>query len=188
MYACSVHLQQTALASYLTSGELPQRTGSAAPYSAPNEVYETADGWMLVAAYHPQRWVSFCECLGLSGLVEDERFATSPLRVANRGDLAALVTPALKKRTTGEWVAMLSAVDIICAPVLDYRAVTGSEQFTRAALSARVTQPGIGEMRVIAPMCFDAGRRVPDTAAIRPAPRLGEHTEEIRLSSGGWPM
>jgi crotonobetainyl-CoA:carnitine CoA-transferase CaiB-like acyl-CoA transferase len=188
MYACAVHLQQTALASYLTSGELPQRNGNAAPYSAPNEVYETADGWMLVAAYHPRRWVSFCECLGMPELVDDRRFATSPLRVENREELAALAAPVLKKRATEEWVAMLSAVDIICAPVLDYEAVIGSEQFIRAALSARVTQPGIGEMRVIAPMCFDLARQAPGAAAIRPAPRLGEHAEEIRSSAGGWPM
>lgn len=186
MYACAMHLQQTALASYLTSGELPRRTGNAAPYSAPNEVYETADGWMLVAAYHPQRWASFCECFGMSGLMEDQRFATSALRVANRGELTALVAPALKKRTTDEWISILSAVDIICAPVLDYQAVTRSEQFIRATLSARVTQPEVGEIQVIGPMCFDEATHLRQNPAIRPAPRLGEHTEEIRSPTGGW--
>lgn len=186
MYACAMHLQQTALASYLTSGSLPARTGNAAPYSAPNEVYETADGWLLVAAYHPQRWKAFCECLGLPELLVDERFATSPLRVAHRAELGALVTPALKSGTTGEWVQRLSAVDIICAPVLDYRAVTASEQFIGAALSARVAQPGVGELTVVPPMRFEAA---PDAAAplLRPAPRLGEHTHEIRsVAHGPW--
>lgn len=181
MYSCAMQMQQTALASYLTSGELPKRTGNAAPYSAPNEVYETADGWLLVAAYHPERWNSFCECLGKPELLKDERFATSPLRVANRGELTALITPELKKKTTREWMDMLSAVDIICAPVLDYEGVTGSEQFIRAALSARVSQPGIGELRVVPPMAVEASR-VPQATVLRPAPRLGEHTEEIRSS------
>lgn len=186
MYACAMHLQQTALASYLTSGELPRRTGNAAPYSAPNEVYETANGWMLVAAYHPRRWVSFCECLGMTELMEDQRFATSALRVANRGELTALVAPVLKKRPTDEWIAMLSAVDIICSPVLDYQAVTSSEQFIRASLSARVTQPGVGEIQVIGPMCFDEAMHQRQNPTIRPAPRLGEHTAEIRSPTGGW--
>lgn len=186
MYSCAMYLQQTALASYLTSGELPRRTGNAAPYSAPNEVYETANGWMLVAAYHPQRWTSFCESLGMLELMEDPRFTTSALRVANRGELAALVTPALKKRTTDEWIAMLSAVDIICAPVLDYQAVTRSEQFTRAALSARVDQPGVGEVQMIGPMDFNTAMCSRTSPAIRPAPRLGEHSEEIRSAADPW--
>lgn len=186
MYTCAMHLQQTALASYMTSGELPQRTGNAAPYSAPNEVYETADGWMLVAAYHPGRWVSFCESLGMPELIENAQFATSALRVANRAELTTYVAPALKQRTTDEWVAMLSAVDIICAPVLNYQAVTRSEQFVRAALAARVAQPGVGELEVIGPMNFDAATHAQQNTAIRPAPRLGEHTNEIRSPAGRW--
>lgn len=186
MYACAMQMQQTALASYLTSGELPQRTGNAAPYSAPNEVYATADGWLLVAAYHPQRWQAFCECLGLPELLQDARFASSPLRVAHRAELAALVTPALQRRPTAHWVECLSAADIICAPVLDYEAVTGSAQFMGSALSARVTQPGIGELGVVPPIDFVASD-APGRAPILPAPRHGEHNDVIRAARGRWP-
>ena len=179
MYSCAMQLQQTALASYLTSGDLPERTGNAAPYSAPNEAYETADGWLLVAAYHPDRWRSFCACLNMPHLVDDHRFATSPLRVANRHELTMLIAPMLKRRTTQQWVEKLSSVDIICSPVLDYQAVTHSEQFKRAGLSAQVMQPGIGEVNVVPPMTFGPIGG-PMSSGLRPAPGLGEHTDEIR--------
>ncbi|MDF3883008.1 CaiB/BaiF CoA transferase family protein [Cupriavidus basilensis] len=181
MYSCAMQLQQTALASYLTSRDLPERTGNAAPYSAPNEVYETADGWLLVAAYHPARWKSFCVCLKMPHLTDDHRFATSPLRVANRHELTTLIAPTLKQRTTQQWVETLSSVDIICSPVLDYQAATRSEQFKRAGLSAQVMQPGIGEMRVVPPMTFEAASGSTPNV-LRPAPTLGEHTDEIRAT------
>ena len=59
-------LQQSSITSYLTDGVLPQRQGSAAPYSAPNEAFETADGWIMVAAYNGGRWDRLCEVLGRS--------------------------------------------------------------------------------------------------------------------------
>src|SRR3546814_17019649 len=55
MFASSIQLQQVSLASYLSTKEVPIPCGSGAPYSAPNEAYPTKDGWVMVAAYHPQR-------------------------------------------------------------------------------------------------------------------------------------
>src|SRR3546814_702276 len=72
MYASAMQLQQVSLASYLSTKEVPVPCGSAAPYSAPNEAYPTKDGWIMVAAYHPQRWPEFCALLGLNALADDE--------------------------------------------------------------------------------------------------------------------
>ena len=63
-------LQQLNLSSYLTSGDLPLPSGSAASYAAPNETFPTRDGWIMVAAYQPVRWRAFCDVLGHPALPE----------------------------------------------------------------------------------------------------------------------
>ena len=87
---CALALQQPALTSYLANGVLPERIGSAAPYSAPNEAFQTADGWIMVAAYIGDRWSRLCTALNLPHLIADERFDTSAHRVANRAAVVLL--------------------------------------------------------------------------------------------------
>jgi len=84
LYNCALMLQLSAVTSYLSSGELPLRTGTAAPYSAPNEAYPTKDGWIMIAAYHDDRWLALCNLLGKPELAIHSDFATIPTRVANR--------------------------------------------------------------------------------------------------------
>src|SRR3546814_19736304 len=47
MFASSIQLQQVYLASYLSTKEVPIPCGSGAPYSAPNEAYQTKHGWEM---------------------------------------------------------------------------------------------------------------------------------------------
>ncbi|HEY6512260.1 MAG TPA: CoA transferase, partial [Burkholderiaceae bacterium] len=81
---CALALQQSSITSYFADGQLPLRAGSAAPYSAPNQAFQTRDGWVMIAAYMPERWTKLCDLLGVAQLATDPRFATSPQRVANR--------------------------------------------------------------------------------------------------------
>ncbi|HEY0294664.1 MAG TPA: CoA transferase, partial [Bordetella sp.] len=41
-------LQQTSITNYLSEQVVPEKMGSAAPYSAPNEAFPTQDGWIMV--------------------------------------------------------------------------------------------------------------------------------------------
>ncbi len=114
-------LQQSSITSYLADGELPVRSGSAAPYSAPNQAFETADGWIMVAAYTPERWERLCELLGLPGLAT--RSALRDLAAA-RGEPAArwsLRSPRCSRRAaTDDWLPALRAADILCSRVATY--------------------------------------------------------------------
>ena len=64
LYNCALMLQQSAHRLLSVSGEKPVPSGSAAPYSAPNEAYPTQDGWIMIAAYHEDRWRAFCGVAG----------------------------------------------------------------------------------------------------------------------------
>jgi len=176
MFAAGVQLQQLGLNSYLASGDVPLPCGSAAPYSAPNEAFPTADGWLMIAAYQPKRWATLCRIVGIPEMTDDPLLATSDLRVANRAEMVALVSARTRLQTTSELMAALEAGDVICGPVNNYADVSASPAF--AGMTSFVTHPEAGELRVIAPLdtgCTGAYR----TAAMQPAPRLGEHTREV---------
>jgi crotonobetainyl-CoA:carnitine CoA-transferase CaiB-like acyl-CoA transferase len=176
MYAAAIQLQQMGLASYLASGDAPVACGSAAPYSAPNEAFPTADGWIMIAAYQPKRWASICRILGVPQLIEHPLFRTSALRVAHRGAMFEQLAARTRRSGSAELLAALEAGDIICGPVNTYAEVAASPPFE--AMTASFHHPESGEVRVIGPLrtgWSDAYRQAPP----RPAPLLGEHTAEV---------
>ena len=78
MYNTALMLQQTSIASYLASGELPFKNGSAAPYAAPNEAIRTKDGYIMIAAYQPAKWNALCKFIGCEHLLDDPMFVDDP--------------------------------------------------------------------------------------------------------------
>ena len=173
MFGSAIALQQTGLATYLHDREVPARSGSAAPYSTPNEALRCADGWIMVAAYHPARWRAFCRVLGVPELADDPRFAEADVRLQNRAELVTLLEQALMTRSKHEWLPLLYQADIICGPINDYREVTESAAFRAAALAETSLHPSAGELNLPRSPFRHPG------SVRRPAPRLGEHNREV---------
>lgn len=183
MFGSAIALQQLSFASYFYDHEVPQRTGSAAPYSAPNEALRCADGWIMVAAYHPARWVAFCELLGIPELAKDARFAKAADRLANRPELVALLEQQLCKKSKLEWLALLQQADIICGPINDYSEVVESPVFRAADLTEQVEHPNAGVLALPR-----SPFRTPGEPLLRPAPMLGQHTSEVFKGLGCTPV
>jgi crotonobetainyl-CoA:carnitine CoA-transferase CaiB-like acyl-CoA transferase len=181
LYNSSVMLQQSAVASYLSSGELPARTGTAAPYSAPNEAYPTKDGWIMVAAYHEERWLAFCGVLGDPALAVHPEFATNSKRVANRPKLAAEVGKRLAAKTSAEWQGLLEAADIICGPIADYATLLASPQLAHNGVIVETSNTVAGTLRMPG---LAMGDRDAQSRVRRGPPAIGEHSREILTEFG----
>jgi len=181
LYNGALMLQQSAIASYLSSGDLPVRSGSAAPYSAPNEAYPTRDGWIMIAAYHEDRWTAFCAVLGDPSLATHADFATNPLRVANRGKLMREVSQRLAAKTTAEWQKVLEAADIICGPIAGYDEVMASPQLTHNGTIVEMQHPKAGRVRMPGAALGD---RDSQSRVHQPPPMIGEHSREILAGFG----
>lgn len=174
-------LQQSSLTSYLADGQLPVRAGSAAPYSAPNQAFRTQDGWIMVAAYMPGRWRSLCETLGLPQLLDDPRFATSPLRVANRDAMVDALTAVFVTRTTAAWLPRLEAADILCARVATYDDVAAHPQVAANRMLAETDHPTLGKIRMPGfPVCSASV----NARQHQPAPACGQHTATVLREIG----
>ena len=180
LFASSLVLQQAPLTAYLATGETPRRCGSGAPYATPNEAYETSDGYILIAAYQPERWTRFCCAIGRPEIADHPCFATLEARMEHRLPLTGLIEAALRRRTTAEWLALLEGQDIICAPVADYATTLASPQIAAAGLLVETDHAKAG--RVAMPG-FSIGRRPPSPRS--PAPMLGEHQYLIDPAAKG---
>ncbi|SDJ53904.1 Crotonobetainyl-CoA:carnitine CoA-transferase CaiB [Bradyrhizobium sp. Rc2d] len=170
LYASALMLQQVPLLGYLTTKELPKRCGSGAPYATPNEAYTTADGYILIAAYQPERWANLCSAIGRPDLQTNVRFATLPDRMRNRAALTRELNEVFARCGTDEWIALLEPVGIICAPVATYDDVAASPQLP--AILTTIHHASAGEF--VLPGFAIGGAAM---SARLPPPRLGEHDD-----------
>ncbi|EYS86430.1 carnitine dehydratase [Cupriavidus sp. SK-4] len=174
-------LQQSSITSYCADGQLPERVGSAAPYSAPNQAFRTADGWVMVAAYMPERWRRLCDVLGRPELADDPRFATSPLRVANRAAMVEVLTSEFVTRPTDAWLTSLQDADILCARVATYEDVMAHPQVAANRMVQRVRHDTLGEIRMPG---FPINSAQENALPSRPAPACGQHTQAVLAELG----
>lgn len=181
MFASAIAVQQMAFASFFADGVAPERIGSAAPYAAPNEAVRCADGWIMLAAYHPSRWQALCHVLECPALLVDPRFQDLTGRIAHRQELVRLLETRTTLRPRSEWLERFEAADIICAPINNYAEVVASPAFASACVAEHVHHPVAGDL-TFARSPLKAVGEVPPPR--RPAPLVGEHTREILQEMG----
>lgn len=181
LFNSAIALQQVSLTNYLADGLVPERIGSAAPYSAPNEAFEASDGWLMVAAYNAGRWERLCDVLDLAPLAADPRFATSSQRVANRTEMRKLLGERFITKTRTDWLAALKHADILCAPVANYDDLLRHPQIHANGMMLTLDHPTIGSVRTPG---FPINSLEMRGAGHVHAPSLGEHSRMILQSSG----
>lgn len=176
LYETTLALMPYQLTSYLATGEMPGREGSAFPLIAPYQVFRTADGELMVVAGNDRLFRALCDVLGLSELAEDPRFATNPLRIANKAELI----PPLEKRFAAEesatWLERLNEAGVPAAPVQNVAQVAESEQ-TQAL---GILQVLAGHNSVALPLSVDDDR----IGYATPPPALGDHSAEVLAEAG----
>ncbi len=82
--------------------------------------FQTADGWIAVTVVKEANWVNWAGVLGRPDLAEDPRFATFAARGANLDALLQILNPIFRTRTTANWMAALTAANVLCSPINDF--------------------------------------------------------------------
>jgi crotonobetainyl-CoA:carnitine CoA-transferase CaiB-like acyl-CoA transferase len=172
----AISLQLPTLTSYLSDGVLPERIGSAAPYSAPNEAFQTADGWLMVAAYMGDRWERLCRVLQRPELAVDARFASSRLRTEHRAAMREALNACFRTRSTADWLCALEAEDILCAKVADYADLLRHPQLAANRALVSVNVPGHGVLRMPG---FPIDSCEANARPHRAAPALGQDQQAV---------
>lgn len=163
---------------HLTTGQKPKRRGNGHPNIVPYQVFETTDGYVIVAVGNDGQFRRFCDFLGVPDLADDPLYATNPARLENRDGLLAAIVPLLMARSTEDVIAGLENRKVPVGPVQTLDQVFGSEQVTARDMIAtvRTDDAAAGSVRLIGnPLKFS---RTPVTYRRAP-PRFGADTDDV---------
>ena len=135
----------------------------------------------MIGGVGDDRWPAFCAAVNMPDLRDDPRFNNGLARIQNIDQLYPLLDDKFLSKTTAEWIPILEAHDMICAPVQDYETLINDDQALANDYLLEVDHPLAGPMQVVGfPWKFS---ETPASAAAA-APELGQHTEEILLDLG----
>lgn len=161
---------------YLIGGEPPKRMGNAHPNIVPYQTFPTRDGDLILAIGNDSQFAKFCEAAGIPDLPKDARFVDNAARVANRDACAAVIAPAIRKKSTAEWVTLLEPLGVPCGPINRLDEVFANPQVQHRELKVDVPHPLSGSVPLVAnPINFS---RTP-LSYRTPPPLLGQHTDEV---------
>ena len=161
---------------YLTSGEIPRRWGNASPIIVPYQTFPTSDGWMIVGAGNDGQFRHFVTAGGEAHLADNPSYRTNPDRVLHRKQLVPLLETMTRKKTKGEWIALLEAANVPCGPINNFKEVFENEQVIARKVQIDVPHPTVGTMKLVAsPMKLS---KTPTEVRMAP-PTLGQHTNEV---------
>jgi crotonobetainyl-CoA:carnitine CoA-transferase CaiB-like acyl-CoA transferase len=162
--------------SYLVAGQLPVRVGLGSQLTAPYGDFDCADGKIMIAVGNDKQFVQLCKVLERPDLIADERFDTTPKRVANKLVLLPILGEIFRTQTIAHWMPLLREAVVPSAPIYDFKQVFEDPQIQHRQLVKEIPHPLSGTMRVVGnPLNFSAT----PLEYGRPPPLLGQHTAEV---------
>ena len=162
---------------YLMDGT-HERLGNQHPNIVPYQVFETADGHVIVAAGNDAQFARFCDILNRPDLPADPAYTTNPARLINRTALIAVLEGEVKTWTKANLITRMEQAKVPGGPIHTLPEVFASDQV--AAREMKITMPYAGAQSgavdlIGNPIKFSA---TPVTYRY-PPPTCGEHTQEI---------
>ena len=168
-------------AGYLATGVAPQRAGNAHQNIVPYQVFEVADGHLILAVGNDGQFARFCTVAGCPELAADPRFARNAGRVRERAVLVPLLAQRMRTRSRSAWLDALEAAKVPCGPINDLAEVFADPQVRARAMTVEVPHPLAGALRLVAsPMKLG---RTP-VQYRRAPPLLGADTDAVLAESG----
>jgi crotonobetainyl-CoA:carnitine CoA-transferase CaiB-like acyl-CoA transferase len=168
-------------ANYLTTGIAPQRAGNAHQNIVPYQVFEVADGHIILAVGNDNQFAKFCAVGGRPEIAKDARFARNAERVRNRAVLVPMLAQIMKSKSRAVWLELLEAAKVPCGPINDLADVFADPQVREREMTVQMPHPLAGSVRLVAsPMKFS----LTPVQYRRPPPLLGEHTDQVLREFG----
>ena len=178
MLDCQVAIMENAFTRYFTLGEIPERIGTRHPSSTPFQAFETADGHVVIAIMggSTEQWPLFCAAIEHAELIDDERYQSGWGRTQHYDELIPVINEAMRQKSTGEWVELLSSMGIPVGPVQNIAEVAMDPQVNGRGMFVDVDHPALGSVKFAGnPMKLS---RTPVVDAVSP-PDLGEHSADV---------
>jgi crotonobetainyl-CoA:carnitine CoA-transferase CaiB-like acyl-CoA transferase len=166
---------------FLQSGVLVPAVGNHLHDLGPAGMFETLDGRINITAWPDEAFHRLCVALELGDLWTDSRFATPRLRATHRDALTNILNAKLRLRVTADWMGILHRQRIPCGPIFDLKQVFADPQVRHNGMVLEYDDPTAGHRRLLG---FPVKLSEAPMDIRLPAPKLGEHTEEVLAELG----
>jgi formyl-CoA transferase len=185
IYEAVLAMMESLITEYDGAGYIRERTGPILPNVAPSNVFDTADGkLLLIAANQDTVFRRLAAAMGRPELAEDARYATHAARGAHQVELDGLINAWTKTLELAPLEALLTEHGVPCGLIYTAPDMLADPHFAAREAIVEVPHPAFGPLKMqnVAP-------RLSDTpGAIRHVgPDLGEHTEDVLTGLLGIP-
>jgi formyl-CoA transferase len=154
---------------YLIKGEVAGQAGNNHPTSSGTGMYQTADGYINIAASGDSLWEHFCKAADAADLLTDPDFKNVKLR--------ARLAEIMKRHSNDWWVDAMNKAGVPCGPINTIDKVFADPQVKHLRIARPVNHPKYGKQTVVGQPIHMSRYPQPDTLKHTPEP--GEHTEEV---------
>jgi formyl-CoA transferase len=167
------------LANWRITGQRKPRTGSRSTNTSPRNAYRTKDGgWVCLSASTQGMTEKLFRSIGREDMTADPRFANNPARLQHWQELDAIIGGWIAERTLAENLDHFDKAGVTIGPIMD----AGMLERDRYAIEreALIEVPDEDMPGGWLPM-HGLVPRLSGTPGVlaRPAPRIGEHNDEI---------
>lgn len=172
-------------ARWVSDGMRPPLAGNHSPRSAPNGLFEAADGQIIISAAN-RLFHRLCPALGASDLAEHPDYNTAPRRFENRVALNAEINRYTRKKTRAEWIEILNTAGVPCGPIYHVDEAFQDPQVQYLGVTRPVDHPQLGELQLLGQALHLEATPQPSRLR-RATPDTGQHTDEILAQIGYTP-
>ena len=154
---------------YLATGTAPNRMGNAHPNIVPYQVFDCADGFIIIAVGNDGQFSKFCNLLGQPQLASNPDYQTNADRLQNRTTLTEILGGLTKGWTKSDLLAACEDRGVPAGPINDLGEVFDDPQIIHRQM--RISPDGVPGVR--SPVRFSDA----DLSLENASPKLGEHQD-----------
>lgn len=173
IYEAVLNMMESLVTEFNVAGYVRERTGAILPNVSPSNVFDTADGkLLLIAANQDTVFKRLAEAMGRPDLAEDDRYATHSARGAHQQELDDLINDWTRTIPLGDLETKMNEHGVPCGLIYKVEDMLKDEHFKAREALVEVEHPDFGPimMQNVAPKLSETPGAVKHVG-----PQLGEH-------------
>lgn len=126
-------------------------------------------------------WSKFCKVVGIEALERHPKYKDIEVRRQNSEELVSILDTIFATKPSDEWLRQFDEEGLITAPIRPVSAMVNDPQVIANEYIIEFCDPVYGPTKVVG---FPYRLSKTPASVRKPAPALGQHTEEILLELG----
>ena len=177
IYEAVLNMMESLVTEYDVAGYVRERTGAILPNVSPSNVFDTADGkLLLIAANQDTVFRRLAAAMGRPDLAEDQRYATHSARGAFQQELDTIINDWTRTIPLADLEHLMNDSGVPCGLIYKAEDMIADPHFKAREAIIEVEHPQFGpiKMQNVAPRLSDTPGRVNHVG-----PELGQHNDEV---------